>query len=282
MINDFNHGIYSDLKTSKFHIGFPVDTSGSETKYFLIYPGKKNLLLEKGKKEYEPLGRKQEPDILKELAKVLPINKFKYLRKGVLPPCNCNSDSASLAFVLSSCADDTILAKPEDEKSPIFLFSAKFKITPQSSADIHLESVTEKDIKLATSSLLKKWEAVEELFIEGRKVVLFLHHQDADILENALKKEKEIELKKKKLSEATSYEQQIYLFWKNINLDSREPELFSLMDNQFECLSNSLGISLEKIENAAMKRTALIVGGGILGGVAAGIFGYLMGKKKNK
>ncbi len=282
MINEFNYGIYPDLKTSKFHIGFPVDVTESETKYFLIYPDKKNRLLEKGKKEYEDIGRKQEPDILKDLSKVLPVNKFTYLRKGQLPPCNCNAASASLAFVLSSCADENILAEPTDEKSPVFLFSSRFKITPQNSSDIYLESVTEKDTESAKKSLLNKWSAVEELFLEGKKVVLFLHHEDAKILEKALKNEKNIQLKKNKLSEATTYEQQIYSFWKNINLNSKEPELFALMDDHFECLANSLGINLEKIESAAMKRTALAVGGGILGGIAAGVIGYLIGKNDKK
>jgi hypothetical protein len=282
MIKDFNYGIYSDLHTSKFHIGFPVDAAGSETKYFLVYPDKKNRLLEKGKKEYDVWRRNFEPETIKDLSKVLPVNKFLYIRRGNDLPSRCNSDSASLALVLSSCSEERNIAKPDDETAPIFLFSAKFKITPQNSADIYLESVTGKDTESAKRSLLNKWAAIEELMVEGKKVVLFLHHEDAKILENAIKSEKDIQLKKNKLSENTNYEQQIYSFWKSIDLKSKEPELFSLMDDQFECLANSLRINLEKIESAAMKRTALAVGGGILGGIAVAVAGYLIGKNDKK
>lgn len=280
--DEIRANMYADMKTSKFHIGFPVDVAeNSDTKYFLLYPDKQHRLLEKGKKKYESWKSNYEPEIFKKIRKVLPKDTFTFVRRGKLPPCNVNSDSASLAFVLAACSESDVLANSNDSKLPVFLFSTQFKIKPACAEEIYLDTVTVKGVDHARNSLLRKWNAVNELLLEGRKVVLFLYHEDAMILERALET-KGVHIKKHMISEATDYLHQQYLFWNTINLDSPQPEIFSLKNGDFECLARSLGINTDKIEGDDWKGTALKVGGTVLGGIAALAAGYLVGKNKNK
>ncbi|MGI6393657.1 MAG: hypothetical protein ACOX2F_02825 [bacterium] len=230
----------------KFHIGFPVDDEHGFSKYYLLYhsPNKFHYLQKKEEEILSLLNDKFEPEGLSAVKQLIRKENFIFFRKGgeKHPPAG---RSSMLAFLIAGLIESSKIAEINDTHSPVLLFSCSLEGKPNHLKDAVIGTVTDKDPEKAKKSLINKWDAVKELQNEGHKVVIFLHEEDADVLEES----GEPIPPRVIMKTFADCNDQVEFFIKSIDLENKEPVLFSLKESDFVSLAKSLSIDFYNLRN---------------------------------